>query len=205
MTTGYARLAAFAAAVRTFRQDVRGVAAVEFGFIAPVLVLMLLGVIEVTRAVSIDSRISVATNMVADLVAREQQLTKEDVEAIYEVVSEVMAPYDDTLVMTLIPVMSASDNASMTLVYPSEANRPRHPEGAVPPKCQAYSLPAGMLKTNESVIVVETTYEFETLFVSKITEGWFKKDWSKAAYAKPRKSLCVAFDGANCTSSCFPS
>lgn len=205
MTTGYARLAVLAAAVRTFRQDMRGVAAVEFGFIAPVLLLMLLGVIEVTRAVSIDSRISVATNMVADLVAREQQLTKDDVNAIYEIVSEIMAPYDDTLVMTLIPVMSASDNASKTLVYPSEANRPRHPEGAVPPKCQAYSLPDKMLKTNESVIVVETKYEFETLFVSKITEGWFKKDWSKTAYAKPRKSLCVAFDGANCTSSCFPS
>lgn len=203
MTTHPSKPALLRTAIRAFRRDVHGTAAVEFALVAQVLLLMLLGAIEVTRAVSINSKMSVATNMVADLVAREQQLTEADVRAIYDVVDEVMAPYDGSkLNMSLIPVMSASNNANRTLVYPSETNRPPHNNGSVPAKCQPYSLGAGMLKTNESVIVVESTYEYEPLFGPTILSGG---PWKKTAYAKPRKSLCVAFDGANCTSSCFSS
>ncbi|WP_295558982.1 TadE/TadG family type IV pilus assembly protein [uncultured Hyphomicrobium sp.] len=197
------RTSRLAAAIRSFVRDIGGVAAVEFGFIAPVLLVMLLGAIEVTRAMSINTRISLATSMVADLVAREQQLTGDDVRAIYEIANEIMAPYDGSkLDLSLIPIMSASNNASRTLVYPSVTNRPPHNHGTVPAKCQAYSLASGMLKTNESVIVVEARYMFEPLFGSYILNAG---PWTKKAYAKPRKSLCVAFDGATCTSSCFSS
>lgn len=195
--------ATLATAGGAFRRDDRGMAAVEFGFIAPVLLLMLLGAIEVTRAVTLDSKISVATHMVADLVAREQQLTAADVDAIYRVVDEVMAPYDgSTLNISLIPVMSAANNAERTLVYPSTTNRPPHNGGSAPAKCQAYTLARGMLKPNESVIVVESRYVFQPLFAGYILNG---APWTTTAYAKPRKSMCVAFDGASCTSSCFPS
>lgn len=203
-------LAAMAAAVRTLRCDTRGVTAVEFGLIAPVLMIMLLGAIEATRAIALDQRLSLATNMVADLVAREQVLTAADVTKIYGVVDEVMQPYgSEDLRLLLIPVMSAPNNANRTLVYPSKDNRPSFPPGSEPAKCQPYTLATDLLKANESVIVVEARYTYTPLFLSW-SKNPFKSDdksepWLKTAYAKPRKSLCVAFDGANCTSSCFSS
>lgn len=204
------QLAAIAGAVRIIRCDTRGVTAVEFGLIAPVLMIMLIGAIEATRAIALDQRLSLATNMVADLVAREQVLTSADVTKIYEVVEEVMEPYGaDGLRLVLIPVMSAPNNASQTLVYPSKDNRPSLPPGSEPAKCQPYTLAKDLLKANESVIVVEARYTYAPLFLSW-SKNPFKSDdkaepWLKTAYAKPRKSLCVAFDGANCTSSCFSS
>lgn len=197
------QLAKAAQVTRRFGSDVRGIAAVEFAFIAPILLVMLIGAVEITRAVSIDRRLSVITNMIADLVARETKLTGADVEAIYDIAEQVMAPFDASdLKLSIIPVMSAANDAGKTLVYPSAANRPSYNGGAVPPKCQVYALTAGILQKNESVIVVESSYAFKPLFLGYVMGA---HEWTEKAIAKPRKALCVAFDGATCTSSCFPS
>jgi Flp pilus assembly protein TadG len=197
------RLAKAAQVTKRFGTDVRGIAAVEFAFIAPILLVMLVGAVEITRAVSIDRRLSVVTNMIADLVARETKLTGDDVEAIYDIAEQVMAPFDASdLKLSIIPVMSAADNASNTLVYPSTANRPSYNGGDLPAKCQAYALTAGILQKNESVIVVESSYAFKPLFLGYVMNA---ADWTEKAFAKPRKALCVAFDGDTCTSSCFSS
>lgn len=191
-------------ALKRFRRDTRGIAAVEFALVAPVLVSMLIGAIDVSRAVALNQRVSLVTQMVADLAARETQLTAADVRAIYDIAELAMEPYAaDTLKIAIIPVMSAADDAKKTLVYPSTTNRETHPAGFELPQCQAYPLIDGFLATNESVIVVETSYDYAPLWLPP--EVFPSVTWQKKAYAKPRKSLCVGFDGANCTSSCFSS
>jgi hypothetical protein len=197
------RLGKAARTAKQFGVDVRGIAAVEFAFIAPILLVMLIGAVEITRAVSIDRRLSVVTNMIADLVSREDKLSGADVEAIYDIAEQVMAPFDASdLKLSIIPVMSAPDNASNTLVYSSTTNRPSYNGGAVPAKCQAYALATGLMQKNEGVIVVESSYAFTPLFLGYVMNA---HDWTKKAIAKPRKGLCVVFDAANCTSSCFSS
>lgn len=189
--------------LRAFRHDVRGLAAVEFAFVVPIILFLLIGAVEITRAASIDRRFSVVTNMVADLVARETQLTADDVNAIYDIVEQVMAPYDAApLKLSIIPVMSSTDDPNRALVYPSTVNRPSYHGGALPEKCQAYPLTQGLLQANESVIVVESSYQFTPLFLGYVLG---KRSWTETAIAKPRKSLCVAFDGNTCQTSCFSS
>lgn len=183
------------------RRDTRGIAALEFALIAPILVVMLIGAIDVSRAVALNQRMSLITQMVADLVARETQLTADDVRAIYDIAGLVMAPYStDDLQISIIPVMSSSIDAQNTVVYPSTANRPTYPTGSELPRCQAYPLTEGLLGTNESMIVVETKYKYEPLWARQVVAPDI---WEKTAYAKPRKALCVGFDGPNCSTSCF--
>lgn len=197
------QLATAARAAKRFSDDVRGIAAVEFAFIAPILLVMLIGAVEITRAVSINKRVSVVTSMIADLVARETKLTGDDVKAIYDIAAQVMAPFDASdLKLSIIPVMSAADDAGKTLVYPSTANRPSYNNGKLFAKCAAYALESGMLGKKESVVVVESSYAFTPLFLGYVMGG---HEWTEKAFAKPRKSMCVAFDGDTCTSSCFPS
>lgn len=196
------RTSRLVSAIQSFRRDCRGIAAVEFGFIAPVMLVMLLGAMEVTRAISVDKRFSLVTSMIADLVAREEELTSDDVKAIYDVAEQVMAPFDVApLKISIIPVMSSPTDASNTLVYPGVTNRPSYNGGAVPAKCQSYALADGLLEKNESVIVIEATYNFTPMFAGYLVDGI---SWSDKAIAKPRKSLCVAFDGSTCTTNCFP-
>ena len=66
-------------------RDIRGVAAVEFGLIAPVLLLILVVVAEVTRGVAIDRRLGQVTSMIADLVSREENMSSADLNSIYTI------------------------------------------------------------------------------------------------------------------------
>lgn len=185
---------------KALARDARGVAAVEFGYIAPVMLLMLIGTIEVSRAVAIDRRFGLATSMVADLVAREKKMTAADLNAIYNIVAHVMSPYNAAnLRIKVVPVKANPSNAASTLVYAATTNRPSYNGAAVPAKCSAYSLTAGLVAAGSSVIVVETTYGFSPLLTGSIISA---ATWSDKAILAPRNS-CVDFDNDNCVSTCF--
>ena len=52
-----------------FMGDRRGVSAVEFALIAPIMVAMYLGAAELTQVLTLDRKVTSAANAVADLVA----------------------------------------------------------------------------------------------------------------------------------------
>ena len=62
---------------RTFRRfgaNTAGVAAIEFAYLAPLLLLATFGTFEVARAVLMHKRFQRVSAMIGDLVAREQQI-----------------------------------------------------------------------------------------------------------------------------------
>lgn len=180
--------------------DARGVAAVEFGYIAPVMMLMLLGTIEVSRAVAIDRRFGLATSMVADLIGREKKMTAADLNAIYNIVAHLMQPYPaTTLKIKVVPVKANPSNASNTEVYAATNNRPSYNGAPLPPKCSAYTVTAGLLGAGQSVIVVESQYGYQPLLTGNIIQA---ATWTDKAVVAPRNS-CVDFDNDNCVSTCF--
>lgn len=182
------------------RRDVSGVAAVEFGIIAPVLIVMLVGVIEITRAVSIDRRFGQVTSLVADLIAREENMSNNDINAVYGIVGHVMGVWGtDTLKLEVIPVQAHPTNAAIKKVYAQATNRPSF--GGVTPKayCANYTLPDDLVAPGSSVIIVEAKYRFKPLLVDSIIA---EQDWTDKATLAPRNS-CVDFDDNNCVSTCF--
>jgi Flp pilus assembly protein TadG len=56
--------------VRSWRADVAGAAMAEFVLIFPILMVMLMGVYELSRAISINQRSIAASQIIADLIAR---------------------------------------------------------------------------------------------------------------------------------------
>lgn len=180
-------------ALRRLWGNTDGVAAVEFGFIMPIMLLMLLGTVEISRAITIDRRFNLATSMIADLVTREDDMTSAKLEAIYEAVSFVMGSYDNgTFKASVIPVM-ANDDASETKVYATTTNRPPYNEGVDDPaQCDDYALTANLLDGGRSVIVVKSSYEFSPIILGYVVGNL---SWTDSATASPRSSSgCVDFD-----------
>jgi Flp pilus assembly protein TadG len=188
------------AIAKRFAADVRGLAAVEFAYIAPILVLMFVGALEASRALAADRRFNLATSMVADLVGRETKLTAADVNAIYNIVAQAMSPFDaSTLKISLIPVKASSTDASNTKVYAAATNRPSYHGGAQPAKCASFPLTTGLVGKGGSVIVIQTSYQYTPALVSHL---WGSSTWTEQAIVSPRNS-CVDFDANNCISTCF--
>jgi Flp pilus assembly pilin Flp len=188
---------------RSFTRDTSGIAAVEFGLIAPVLLIMLVGVVEITRAVSIDRRFGQVTALVADLISREEVLKREDLDGvnasgkrtgIYGIVEHVMGVWGvSTLQLHVYPVRAASDDRNDVYVYADTTNRPSFGSGAGSPKnvCDRYSgLTTDLLDTRGTAIIVEGEYGFTPLIAQGILTP---STWQDRAVLAPR-SGCVSFE-----------
>src|SRR5882724_11374270 len=77
--------------VRRARSE-SGIAAVEFSLILPVLVLLWIGGVEVTEALSVDRRINNLSSSIGDLVARSKVVTYSDVRSILAIGPKAMYP-----------------------------------------------------------------------------------------------------------------
>ncbi len=75
---------------RRFAAAEGGATAVEFAFVAPLLMLLFTGAIEVPRAIATQNRLSQATTAMADLISRQDQTRIADV---YAAAALVAAPY----------------------------------------------------------------------------------------------------------------
>lgn len=185
------------AARRPFVSDKRGIAAVEFSLIVPVLIILLIGVVEVTRAVSIDRRFGKVTSMVADLLTRETDpVNAATVEGIYGIVNHVMGVWGtETLKLHITPVRAAAADRNDVYVYASKANRPSFGSNTASPRevCDRFAgLTSNILDTGGTAIVVEGEYGFAPI----IAEGFIPATiWEDRAVFAPRSG-----DGTGCIS-----
>lgn len=188
-------------------QDARGAAAVEFAYVAPVLVLMLVGTIEVGRAINVDRHFAMATSTAGDLVAREEWIgasssdAKANLDSMMQSIKHIMAPYDATpMKLAIISVKASSTNANDTKVEWTYSYNGM----SVPSKCQQYALPTGLLDKGGSTIVVESNYVYKPLFAGVVPGFSGDLTWNDKTYHSPRNS-CVDYvkpSGNACISSC---
>lgn len=82
--------------LRRFGRDRRGVSAVEFALIAPFMILLYLGSVEVSLALSIDRKITSISSALADLVAQDDVITDDEITDILNAGAVIVAPFDPT-------------------------------------------------------------------------------------------------------------
>lgn len=92
------------------RSDERGVAAIEFAFIAPIMVAMLMGIVDVSNAVSINWRMVQLNKTLADLSSQSTSLTTAQLDNIFTASAAILSPYSGKLPrMVISSVIVGSD------------------------------------------------------------------------------------------------
>ncbi len=81
--------------LRRFRQDQRGIAAVEMALASPVLFFLLLGGTEMGRYILIHQKVEKMAFVVADVASQYETVTSSQVSTIMDASSELMNPYED--------------------------------------------------------------------------------------------------------------
>ena len=74
-------------------REERGIAAVEFSLILPIMIVLWIGGVEVTSALSVDRRLNNLASSIGDLVARSKTITYAQITDIFELSEAAMFPY----------------------------------------------------------------------------------------------------------------
>ena len=169
-----------ASLLRRFAQDRKGVSAVEFAIIAPLLITIYFGGIEVTTAVAVDRKMTLVAHTVADLVAQSSNVTNTEMTDILNASAAISAPYTTAnLKVTVSSVVI--DSSSVATVAWSETLNGEKRSGTV-------TLPPALNVANTSLIWGEVTYNYKpmfgTVFKTNLTLG-------DAIYMRPRISATV--------------
>ena len=193
--------------LQKFRRNVAGIAAVEFALIAPLLMLMLFGALEVSRAVMMHKRYQRATAMIGDLVSREESIgtsAGQGVAVLNGMVlsaSHIMQPFDMTSFNINVFEVRArtATNIIAEWTYVSNGGAP----GSAVISCVPKAMPAsGMINTGNAAIIVESTYMYTPLFASLAPTGFGANiPWSDTITHSPRQRNFIPLDtltGPNC-------
>lgn len=143
--------------LRRFRKSDSGAAGTEFAFLASfVMVPLLLGSVEVIDALGVDKRAQNAAASLADVIARDTEVSSAEVNGLWRALDVLMYPdsaADMDVVLTSVRIVSTT---SATVVW-SDA----HGDGAMPHSAgDPVVLDARMMRPGTSLVMVETTYPY---------------------------------------------
>ena len=103
-----APLKSFQNKIISFVRNSKAVAAVEFALIAPILLILFIGTVEISLLVAVDRKISRASSSIADLVAQFKVHSDDEIRAILGVTERIMYPYWDRIPCVVISVVEAN-------------------------------------------------------------------------------------------------
>ena len=75
-------------------RDQRGVSAVEFAMLLPLMITLYLGTVEISQGVGIDRKVTLTTRTVADLASQVSSINNADMTNLLAASASVIAPYD---------------------------------------------------------------------------------------------------------------
>ncbi len=78
--------------VKSFARDQRGVSAVEFALLLPVMILIYAGVADVSRGVDANRKVSRVASMVGDLISRQISVMPAQLDDVFKIGATLMIP-----------------------------------------------------------------------------------------------------------------
>src|SRR5688500_19225456 len=79
-----------------FRNDKRGVSAVEFALVLPLMVVLFMGVLQVSELASVKRKTTLVARATADLVSQTQSINQNDLNAVMEAGKAVLGLFSPT-------------------------------------------------------------------------------------------------------------
>lgn len=175
--------------LKRLRADRRGVAAIEFAFIAPVMIVLYVGLAELCTALMTDRHTSHANSAIGDLAAQTDKLYDGDIANIWAVATTLLSPYDSTPLQLRLTSVTL-DASSVPKVDWSDVKSATQPD-LTPLDCKAtVVLPPDIAASpGDNVIMAEAVYHY-----TSVVAFGAKKDFKFAPryFMRPRTVTKVA-------------
>ncbi len=172
--------------------DRRGISAVEFALLTPLMLTMYFGSIEVTDAISADRQVTLVASTVADITSEFTSVASADISNIMAASCAVLAPFSiSKATITLTSVKLVKSVATVDWSYRVTDNCTTVTTGRTVGSSVTSSIPTALLNTTTTptfVIWGETTYAYKPV-IGYVVTGTLSM--ASQIFMRPRLSTCV--------------
>jgi Flp pilus assembly protein TadG len=181
-----------------FWSDRRGIAAVEFALIMPILLIMYFLTMEASQAIETSKKVSRIGSMVADLVTQQTSVVKADVDGIMRIGPVTLQPYNRSTPSITITAIQVSPDATKALVVWSR----KLVAGVTSPGATANTettVPATLKVASTFLIRVESTLGYTPVIAWTassqqklgLTSAFSNITMGETYYLRPRRSVTI--------------
>jgi outer membrane murein-binding lipoprotein Lpp len=167
----------------------------ELAIAAPVLAVMLLGGMEISRMVLLSQKVDRVTTATSDLIAQAETLTQAEINNVFNAASSILTPFSLTgngrIVVTALWLDGATPRVCWQRSFPGTTPG----TSQFPAPGNRATLGAGMqLRTNETFLVAETFFNYSPTFWRDVGA----RSYYRVSYSRPRMSSLLTIDGVGC-------
>nr|WP_041756104.1 TadE/TadG family type IV pilus assembly protein [Bradyrhizobium sp. ORS 278] len=170
--------------LRRFRADHSGVAATEFAFIVPLMLVMFFGTVEFCSAIAVDRKVTLMARTLSDLTSQSTSVGDSDMSNFFAASTGIMYPYSTSPVNATISEIVVDSTGKQATVVWSKGSVPRTTGTTV-------GIPADLLVANTYLIFSEVSYQYVPTIGYVMAKTGI--NLSDVAYTRPRQSTCVFY------------
>jgi Flp pilus assembly protein TadG len=163
--------------------DDRGISAVEFAMILPLMLTLYLGAVELSQGVGADRKVTLTARTIADLVSQTASINNSDMTNSLNAAAAVMAPYPISNLKVTVSSVKIDATGKATVEWSDTLN------GAARATNSSVTLPTALVVPNTWLIWSEVQYSYKPTIGYVISGTLTLKDQS---YMAPRLSASVA-------------
>jgi len=170
-----------------FVRDQEGIAAIEFAFIAPIMLFMYFGMAEVATAISVDRKISHSANVAGDLSTQSEKVSAAEMTEILTATMMVMGIPSHKQDGVTIEIASYARAADNSIIQKGKAIL-KGSNGIDFPAFDAAGLDTRILSSSSGVVIARVNYKYEPLKLRYMPSDF---NLTETFMLKPRKSANV--------------
>lgn len=174
--------------LRRFARDSRGVSAIEFAIIAPLLITFYFGMAETTQAMMAKRKSSHVAAAIGDLIAQDQSVTNAEMTDTWTIGNALLAPFPTSgkLGMRVTSVTMTSGVVKVDWSDAGGTGLTEKSDGAT-----WTGIPAGLIANGQSLIIAETRYTYDSPIKEYVPTTL---NFTDIYYLRPRKINTVLRD-----------
>jgi len=173
-------------------RDSRGVSAVEFAMLAPLMITLYLGCVETSLGVAAQRKVSLTSATLANLAAQTTNISKSEMDDILAASSAIISPYSSANMSLTLSCLNIDSDKNVTVKWTVAS-------GGGTPLSGPPSVPAALLVADTQLVYAEASYAYTPAVGYTITGTL---NLSDHMYMSPRISA-PAYDDGTTSKSCL--
>ena len=137
-----------------FTRDRRGVSAVEFAFIAPVMIGLYLGCAEISDGVAADRKVSLVVDALANLSSQPTTISTAQMTNILNASSTIIQPYSASKLKATVSCLKIDANKNVTVAWSATLNGTARAAGS------SVTIPSALAVAGTQLLFAEASYAY---------------------------------------------